>query len=37
MLAPRYRQVLRRVLSAMMIVPEEARVPGLCGWRRAAR
>lgn len=36
MLAPRYRQVLRSVLSAMMLVPADARVPGLAGWRKAA-
>jgi hypothetical protein len=36
MLAPKYKQVLRSVLSAMMLVPSDARVPGLAGWRKAA-
>jgi|GEM_PF-6248289 len=37
MLAPKYMKVLRNVLSAMMLVPAEAPVPGLAGWRKAAR
>ncbi len=37
MLAPRYLQVLRNVLAAMMLVPAEPPVPGLAGWRKAAR
>ena len=36
MLARRYKQVLRRVMAAMMLVPAEAPVPGLSGWRKAA-
>lgn len=36
MLASTYKQVLRSVLSAMMLVPVDARVPGLAGWRKAA-
>ena len=37
MLAPRYMKVLRKVLSALMLVPAAAPVPGLAGWRKAAR
>lgn len=37
MLAPRYKQVLRKVMSALMLVPAESPVPGLAGWRNAAR
>lgn len=37
MLEPKYKKVLRSVLSAMMLVPAESRVPGLAGWRKAAR
>lgn len=36
MLAPKYKQVLRKVMAAMMLVPADARVPGLDGWRKAA-
>jgi len=38
MLAPKYRTSLRNVLSALMLVPQADRVPGLSGWRpRSAR
>lgn len=37
MLEPKYKQVLRKVMAAMMLVPVESRVPGLSGWRKAAR
>ena len=36
MLAPKYRQVLRKVMAAMMLVPAADPVPGLAGWRRKA-
>lgn len=35
MLAPRYRTVLHKVMSALMLGP--TRVPGLDGWRNAER
>lgn len=35
MLAPTYKKVLRKVMSALMLSPAE--VPGLAGWRNAAR
>ena len=35
MLAPRYKKVVRSVMSALMLVPAE--VPGLSGWRKATR
>lgn len=37
MLAPRYKQVLRKVMSALRLAPAEPPVPGLAGWRNAAR
>ena len=37
MLAPRYKQVLRKVMAAMMLVPAADPVPGLNGWRKATR
>ena len=38
MLAPKYTIVMRNVLSALMLVPQDDRVPGLSGWRhRPAR
>jgi hypothetical protein len=33
MLAPRYMNTVRTVLSALMLVPSADRVPGLSGWR----
>ena len=35
MLAPKYKQVVRKVMSALMLAPAE--VPGLSGWRKPAR
>jgi hypothetical protein len=37
MLEPKYKKVLRKVMAAMMLVPAESPVPGLAGWRKAAR
>ena len=37
MLAPTYKKVLRKVMSALMLAPAESPVPGLNGWRNAAR
>ncbi len=36
MLAPRYKKIVRKVMTAMMLVPAESPVPGLNGWRKAA-
>lgn len=33
MLAPKYMIVMRNVLTALMLVPQGDRVPGLAGWR----
>ena len=33
MMAPKYMTVMRTVLSALMLVPQGDRVPGLDGWR----
>lgn len=35
MLAPKYKKVVHTVMAALMLVPAE--VPGLSGWRNAAR
>ncbi len=35
MLAPKYKKVVRKVMSALMLAPAE--VPGLSGWRNAGR
>jgi hypothetical protein len=37
MLAPKYMTVLRKVMTAMKLVPAAEPVPGLAGWRKAAR
>jgi hypothetical protein len=35
MFASSYKMVVRKVMSALMLAPTE--VPGLAGWRNAAR
>jgi hypothetical protein len=35
MFASSYKKVVRKVMSALMLAPAE--VPGLAGWRNAAR
>jgi hypothetical protein len=37
MLAPKYMKVVRKVMAAMKLTPAESPVPGLNGWRKAAR
>ena len=37
MLAPKYISVLRKVMAAVKLTPAADRVPGLSGWRKAAR